>query len=92
MTTSANLAAVLEMAGGISVAPREIEEVLCVHPAVSEVAVAAVRALGRRLCPQVFVILAPAVAPEAPATPEAVAAELIASARERLAPYKVPRS
>lgn len=82
----------LEMVGGISVAPREIEEVLCRHPAVSEVAVAAVRAPDGASSLKAFVVLAPAVTPDAAVGPEAVAAELIASVRDRLAPYKVPRS
>jgi fatty-acyl-CoA synthase/fatty acid CoA ligase FadD22 len=82
----------LEMAGGISVAPREIEEVLCVHPAVSEVAVAAVRAPDGASVLKAFVVLAPAASPDAAVTLEAVEAELIVSARDRLAPYKVPRS
>jgi fatty-acyl-CoA synthase/fatty acid CoA ligase FadD22 len=75
----------LEMVGGVSVAPLEIEEVLGVHPSVIEVAVAGVRdELGASRL-EAFVVPAAGVGP-------ALEAELMALARDRLAPHKVPRA
>jgi long-chain acyl-CoA synthetase len=73
----------LVIRGGYNVYPREVEEVLFAHPAVSEAAV-----IGRpdaRLGEEVvaFVVLHP----DATVTPE----EIVAYARERLAAYKYPR-
>ena len=76
----------MEMVGGITVAPQEIEELLSVHPAVSEVAVAAVAdgyGASRLLA---FVV------PARGAGDERLADELLELARSRLAAYKVPRS
>ncbi|MFD9942820.1 AMP-binding protein [Nonomuraea sp. NPDC059023] len=75
----------MEMVGGITVSPVEIERVLAEHPAVAEVAVAVVRderGAGRL---RAFVVLT------GPAGP-GLEGELIGLARRRLAPYKVPRS
>lgn len=77
----------LEMVGGISVAPREIEELISAHPAVMEVAVVSVRDAEGASQLTAFVVPAPGAGP-----PETVADELLALARDRLAPYKVPRS
>ncbi len=77
----------MEMVGGITVAPQEVEELLGLHPAVSEVAVAAVGdELGASRL-RAFVVLAAGVAGD-----ERLGAELVDLARGRLAPYKVPRS
>jgi len=76
----------MEMVGGISVAPREIEELLCRHEAVTEAAVAAVRDDSGASRLEAFVVLRPESGTEA-----TVAQELVAMARHSLAPYKVPR-
>jgi fatty acid CoA ligase FadD22 len=77
----------MEIVGGVNVGPLEIEAVLAGHPAVTEVAVAGVRdELGASRL-EAFVVLAPGAA-----SPAEVAAELVAFARERLAPHKVPRA
>lgn len=77
----------MEMVGGISVAPAEIEELLGGHDAVSEVAVVAVTDAGGASRLRAFVV---------PAVPgsgdDSLAEELTALARARLAPFKVPRS
>ncbi|MEU7616657.1 AMP-binding protein [Micromonospora rifamycinica] len=76
----------LILRGGYNVYPREIEEVLAGHPAVSQVAVIGVphAVLGE----EVWAIVVPArpedVTPESPD-------DLVAWARERLAAYKYPR-
>ncbi|KUO21761.1 acyl-CoA synthase [Streptomyces dysideae] len=75
----------MEMVGGITVSPLEVEAVLRTHPAVKEVAVAAVtdgHGAGRL---RAFVV---------PATPVPAGLEtgLIRLAREHLAAFKVPRS
>jgi 4-hydroxybenzoate adenylyltransferase len=76
----------MEMVGGITVSPLEVEAVLRTHPAVKEVAVAAVtdgRGAGRL---RAFVV------PTAPAPDGGLQDDLIRLARERLAAFKVPRS
>ncbi|MFI7441574.1 AMP-binding protein [Nonomuraea indica] len=76
----------LEMVGGITMSPLEVEEVLAEHPEVAEVAVAAVadERGARKL--RAFVV------PAAPGVDgRRLESELIAMARRRLAPYKVPR-
>ncbi|MCG7208599.1 AMP-binding protein [Streptomyces arenae] len=76
----------MEMVGGITVSPLEVEAVLRTHPGVREVAVAAVpdgSGAGRL---RAFVV--PAVTPAPDGLPE----ELLALARQRLAAFKVPRS
>lgn len=77
----------MELVGGICVSPLEIEAVLSGHPAVTEVAVAALVGADGASRLHAFVVPAPGCGP-----PEAVAAELVALARVQLAPYKVPRS
>ncbi|MDQ6728512.1 MAG: AMP-binding protein [Actinomycetota bacterium] len=76
----------LEMVGGISVSPLEIEAVLSRHPAVTEVAVAGV------LGPDGASRLAAFVVPATPAATGTLVEELVALARSELAPFKVPRS
>ena len=77
----------IEIVGGINVGPLEIEGVLSRHPAVTEVAVVAVRDElgGSRL--EAFVV---PVAGAGPA--DDLAAELVGLARAQLAAYKVPRA
>ncbi|MFI6531639.1 AMP-binding protein [Nonomuraea sp. NPDC050547] len=78
----------MEMVGGITVSPIEIERVLAEHPAVAEVAVAVVRderGAGRL---RAYVVLGVEDGPGAAGLED----ELIGLARRRLAPYKVPRS
>jgi len=77
----------MEMVGGISVGPQEIEDLVRLHPAVSEVAVVAVADGDGASRLQAFVVPAPDVAAD-----DALAAELTALARSRLAAFKVPRS
>jgi fatty-acyl-CoA synthase len=68
--------------GGVLVASREVEEALYTHPAVAEVAV-----IGTPHERWIEAITAVVVARE-PATEE----ELLAHARERLAPFKLPKA
>ncbi len=72
----------LIISGGFNVYPREVELVLESHPAVDEVAVAGV--LSEKWGEEVTAFVVPS---KAVALDEA---ELIAYARERLAPYKCP--
>jgi long-chain acyl-CoA synthetase len=69
--------------GGENVFPREIENALCEHPAVSEAAAIGVRDDLRGETPRAFVILNEGAT--------ASEAELRTHCRERLAGYKVPR-
>jgi long-chain acyl-CoA synthetase len=69
---------------GYNVYPREVEEVLYEHPGVLEAAVIGVPDPYRGEVPRAYV----ALKPDAEADPEA----LMAFCRERLAPFKVPRS
>ena len=71
------------IAEGFNVYPREIEECLLAHPAVSDAAVVGVRDRLRGERVHAFVVLQP----DAAAAP----AELRAHCRQRLAAYKVPR-
>ncbi|WP_405618195.1 AMP-binding protein [Streptomyces sp. NBC_00076] len=75
----------MEMVGGITVSPLEVETVLRTHPAVREVAVAAVRDGQGVSRLRAFVV---------PAAPLRTGLEddLIRLAREHLAAFKVPRS
>ncbi|MEH0513904.1 benzoate-CoA ligase family protein [Streptomyces sp. B21-079] len=75
----------MEMVGGITVSPLEVEAVLRTRPAVREVAVAAVTDGRGSSRLRAFVV---------PAGPVAAGLEdeLLALARERLAAFKVPRS
>jgi fatty acid CoA ligase FadD22 len=77
----------VELVGGICVSPLEVEAVLSRHPAVTEVAVAAVVGADSASRLQAFVVPAPG-APSG----DVVRAELLALARAELAPFKVPRS
>ncbi|MEV7861744.1 benzoate-CoA ligase family protein [Streptomyces hirsutus] len=75
----------MEMVGGITVSPLEVEAVLRTHPGAREVAVVAVtdgRGVSRL---RAFVV--PVTSPE-----PGLAEDLIRLARERLAAFKVPRS
>lgn len=77
----------MEMVGGISVAPQEIEEVIGAHPAVAEVAVAGVADADGASRLEAFVVVANDVA-----AGDDLGRELTRLVRERLAPYKVPRA
>ena len=72
----------LIVTGGENVAPLEVERVLASHPAVVEAAVTGVPDPEWGEVIVAFLVLRPAVAPE----------ELRAWCRERLAPFKVPKS
>jgi long-chain acyl-CoA synthetase len=73
----------LVIRGGFNVYPREVEEVLMTHPAVSLAAVIGVPDSAHGEEVKAFVILKPGAA----ATPE----ELIAWSKENMAAYKYPR-
>jgi len=77
----------MEMVGGISVSPMEIEAVLVRHPAVTEVAVAGVVGPDGASRLEAFVVAGPGAPPAG-----VLEAELVTMAREELAPFKVPRS
>jgi long-chain acyl-CoA synthetase len=72
------------IAGGFNIYPRDIEDVLYEHPAVLEAAVAGVPDLYRGETVKAFVVLKPGAS--------ATADEIIAFARQHLAPFKVPRA
>jgi len=72
----------LIVTGGEKVAPLEVERVLASHPAVVEAAVTGVPDPEWGEAIVAFLVLRPAVAPE----------DLRAWCRERLAPFKVPKS
>jgi fatty-acyl-CoA synthase/benzoate-CoA ligase/fatty acid CoA ligase FadD22 len=82
------------MVGGITISPLEVEAVLRAHPAVKEVAVAAMtdwRGFSRL---RAFVV---PVSPLPPGLsglsgPSGLEAELVGLAREHLAAFKVPRA
>jgi len=72
--------------GGIWVSPVEVEATLIKHPAVLEAAVVGKEDSDRLVKPQAFVVLKePAVATTA------LADELKAFVRDKIAPYKYPR-
>lgn len=71
------------IAGGFNIYPRDIEDVLYEHPAVLEAAVAGISDPYRGETVKAFVVLRPG----ASATED----EIIAFARQHLAPFKVPR-
>jgi long-chain acyl-CoA synthetase len=75
------------ISGGVNIYPAEIEQVLISHPAVTDVAVFGIPddEWGESVKAAVELV------PGAEAS-DALAAELVAFARERLARYKVPRS
>jgi acyl-CoA synthetase (AMP-forming)/AMP-acid ligase II len=68
--------------GGVNVYPAEIEETLLAHPMVRDAVVLGIPSAELGADIAAFVV----------AAPEAGAAALIAHCRDRLAPYKVPRS
>lgn len=68
--------------GGYNVYPRELEEVLAMHPAVLEAAVVGVRDAYRGELPIAFVILSPRVSVDEE--------QLLAHCKANLARYKVP--
>jgi long-chain acyl-CoA synthetase len=72
------------IAGGFNVYPRDIEDVLYEHPAVLEAAVAGIPDPYRGETVKVFVVLKAGAA--------TTAEEIISFARQRLAPFKVPRA
>jgi malonyl-CoA/methylmalonyl-CoA synthetase len=74
----------LIISGGFNIYPRELEELLCEHPAVAEAAVAGAPDRLRGEVPMGFVVLA-----EDATTNEA---DLIDFCRARLASFKVPRA
>jgi acyl-coenzyme A synthetase/AMP-(fatty) acid ligase len=77
----------MEMVGGITVSPLEVERLLAEHPLVREVAVAAVADHVGATKLRAFVVPTGAVADRA-----SFAHELIELARRRLASFKVPRT
>jgi long-chain acyl-CoA synthetase len=68
--------------GGMEVWPREVEEVICAHPGVAEVAVAGIPDAYRGETVKAWVVLRPGV--------KLTSAEIQSWCRERLAPFKVP--
>ena len=72
----------LIIAGGYNIVPREVEEVLFMHPKVLEAVVAGIPHPVRGETVKAYVVLKPGET--------ATADELIAFCRENLAPYKVP--
>jgi acyl-CoA synthetase (AMP-forming)/AMP-acid ligase II len=75
------------ISGGVNIYPREIEDVLILHPAVADVAVVGVADPEMGESVRAVVQLAPDVE-----QPDDVEAELLAFARERLSSFKCPRS
>jgi fatty-acyl-CoA synthase len=75
------------ISGGVNIYPREIEDVLVMHPLVDDVAVIGVP--NADMGEEVKAVVQPVAGTEG--TPE-LAAELLAYARERLTHYKCPRS
>jgi acyl-CoA synthetase (AMP-forming)/AMP-acid ligase II len=77
----------LIISGGVNIYPREIEDVIVLHPAVTDVAVIGLpdEEMGQR----VHAVVQPAD-PDVDA--DALAAELIAFVRDRIAHFKAPRS
>ena len=75
------------ISGGVNIYPQEIEDLFSLHPAVLDIAVIGVPddEMGERVV--AFVQPAPELAEDT----TALAAELTAYARERIAHYKVPR-
>jgi benzoate-CoA ligase len=71
---------------GAWVSPAEVENVLMAHPAVLECAVVGAPDDAGTTRPKAFVVLQPGVAAGA-----GLPGEILALAKERLAPYKVPR-
>ncbi len=80
------------ISGGVNIYPAEIEHVLQEHPSVADVAVFGVPDDEWGESVKAAVELVAGAAPASPEQEAALAAELLAFARERLAGYKVPRS
>ncbi|WP_242423792.1 AMP-binding protein, partial [Frankia sp. EI5c] len=78
------------ISGGVNIYPREIEDVLILHPAVTDVVVIGVP--DAEMGESVRAVVQPAAIPADPAGFAGLEAELIAFARDRLAHYKCPRS
>ncbi|MFH1134549.1 MAG: long-chain fatty acid--CoA ligase [Pseudomonadota bacterium] len=72
------------IAGGFNIYPREVDEVLFQHPKVQEAVTVGIPDEYRGETVKAFVVLKPGVT----ATPE----EIIAFSREKLAPYKAPKT
>jgi acyl-CoA synthetase (AMP-forming)/AMP-acid ligase II len=75
------------ISGGVNIYPREVEDVLIAHPAVHDVAVVGVP--DPEMGEAVRALVQPTAAPDDDA---ALAAELIAFCRDRIAHFKCPRS
>jgi acyl-CoA synthetase (AMP-forming)/AMP-acid ligase II len=75
------------ISGGVNIYPREVEDALITHPAVSDVAVIGVP--DADMGESVRAVVQPA---EPPTDPAALEAELIAFCRDRIAHFKCPRS
>ena len=75
------------ISGGVNIYPQEIEDALIMHPKVADVAV--VGAPNEEMGEEVKAVVQPADGIEGD---DALADELLAHARERLAHYKCPRS
>jgi long-chain acyl-CoA synthetase len=71
------------IAGGFNIYPREVEEVLAMHPAVREVAVAGVQSPKRGETVKAWIVKGP----DDPCSEQ----EIIEWSKERLAKYKYPR-
>ena len=72
------------IASGLKVLPREVEEVLFLHPKVQEAVVAGVPDAYRGETVKAFVILKPGV--------QATEAEIVEFCKQHLAPFKVPKA
>jgi acyl-CoA synthetase (AMP-forming)/AMP-acid ligase II len=75
------------ISGGVNIYPREVEDALIAHPAVSDVAVIGVP--DEEMGESVRAVVQPS---EPPADPAGLEAELIAFCRDRIAHFKCPRS
>jgi fatty-acyl-CoA synthase len=73
------------ISGGVNIYPREVEDVLVLHPAVADVAVIGVPDEEMGEAVRAVIEPAPGVAPS-----DELAAELVAYTRDRLAHYKCP--
>ena len=82
--------AFMVISGGVNIYPQEVEDLFSLHPSVADIAVIGVpdEEMGERVV--AFVQPAPGVRTDG-AAGDALAAELTAYARERIAHYKVPR-